>query len=128
MEFVDLKITGLSDTVERSDSGSAMRMMHLILSGTPTSEWVTLFENERAFPRHTMWRRAYITGSHIVVDCVPEEIEKYHLKDLKDDVANTNAKYRTWLNKVEAQERAQQAQAAAEKKRVDDLKGRLKFD
>ena len=37
-----------------------------------------------------MWREDWIEGNFIVVDCVPEEIEQYHLRDLKEDVAKTN--------------------------------------
>jgi hypothetical protein len=129
MEFNDIKITGLdADLTRPSDRGSAMRQMHLTLNETPTSEWVQCFEANRRYPRHSAWRHAWISGSHIVIDCVPEEIEKDHLKDLKEDVANSNRDYRAYLIKVAAKERMEQERAATEKKRLDGLGGRLNFD
>jgi hypothetical protein len=75
-----------------------------------------------------MWRHAWIEGQYIVVDCVPEEIERYHLKDLKEDVANANAKYISYLQRMEAQNERQQKEEAAEKEKLANLKGKLKFD
>jgi len=40
----------------------------------------------------------------IVITCTPEELEKYHLDFLKEDVKNTNKKFR--LSIVEEQERS----------------------
>jgi len=67
--------------------------MHLKLSAHPTAEWAQLFKNQRQFPRHSMWREAWVEGRYIVVDCVPEEIKQYHLRDLNEDAAVVNGEY-----------------------------------
>lgn len=127
--FEDIRITGLDENATRaSDKGSAMRLMHLTLSKSPPSNWSTLFEQERQFPRHNMWRRAWIEGRYIVVDCVPEEIEQYHLADLKQDVANSNQKYRTWLAQSAAASDRKQQEEKAERERIAALGSKLKFD
>lgn len=127
-EFNDIKIVGL-DTQFTSESarGSAMRNMHLRLSASAPQEWIEIFEGERAFPRHSMWREAHVSGNHIVVDCVPGEIEQYHLRDLKTDVANTNQKYRDYLSRVAQVDEHQRQATADEQQRLTELRDRLDF-
>jgi hypothetical protein len=127
--FTDIKIIGFDvDATQPSQTVPGLRHMYLQLSVAPSSEWQQLFDQERQFPRHSMWRKAWIEGNFIVVDCVPEEIEQYHLRDLKEDVAKTNQNYRSYLARVaEAQKKRREAEAK-EKSRLEDLKSRLKFD
>ena len=75
-----------------------------------------------------MWREAWIEGNFIVVDCVPEEIEQYHLRDLKEDVAKTNQNYRDYLARVARAQEQQEEREQKEKSRLEDLKSRLEFD
>jgi hypothetical protein len=127
--FQDIKIVDLdTELTEPSQSGaSLLRHMHLRLSETPSREWTEIFENERQFPRSSMWRDAWINGQHIVIDCVPEEIEQYHLRYLKEDVATTNKKYREYLERVRQAQEREQNQQAHERQQLDALKGRLDF-
>lgn len=127
MDFEDIKIVDLETKVEPSGSGSAMRRVFLRLSGEPPQLWAELFDREREFPRHTMWREAHVSGNHIVVDCVPEEIEKYHLSDLKQDVANANMKFRSWSKIAADRKRALDEAKAKEEERTKDLRKRLDF-
>ena len=124
IKIVDLDI----ERTRPSNKASGLRHMYLRLSTSPNNEWVNIFNNERAFPRHSMWRHAWIEGQYIVVDCVPEEVERYHLNDLKQDVLNTNAKYTTYLQQVQAKKEHELKKAAAEKEELGQLKGKLKFD
>jgi hypothetical protein len=127
--FTDIKITGLEvDATQASDRAPGLRHMYLRLSASPPAEWQQLFDNERQFPRHTMWREAWIEGNFIVVDCVPEEIEQYHLRDLKEDVAKTNQKYRDYLAGVAQAHQQHEAAQQKERSRIEGLKNRLKFD
>jgi hypothetical protein len=127
-EFKDITITGLAtERTRQSDRAEGLRHMFLKLSVQPAAEWAQIFKAERQFPRHNTWRKAWIEGDSIVVDCVPEELETHHLKDLQVDLANTNLKYRDYLAKVEAQDRREQEAQAKENERLEDLKGRLKF-
>jgi len=127
--FTDIAIIGLDvDATKPSQAASGLRHMYLQLSVEPPSEWQQLFDQERRFPRHSMWREAWVEGRHIVVDCVPEEIERYHLRDLNEDVAKANEKYRDYLGKVARAQQQQQQAEQKEKSRLDGLKSRLKFD
>lgn len=126
--FEDIRITGLDlSRTRQSDRAPGLRHMFLSLSARPASEWSEIFAAERRFPRHTMWRKAWVEGGAIVVDCVPEEIETHHLCDVREDVAETNKKYRDWLNRVEDQARSEEARASAERDRLAALKERLHF-
>jgi hypothetical protein len=127
--FTDIKITGLDvNATQPSQAAPGLRHMYLRLSARPSSEWQELFNQERQFPRHTMWREAWIEGNFIVVDCVPEEIEQYHLRDLKEDVAKTNQNYRDYLARVARAQEQQKEAEQKEKSRLEDLKSRLEFD
>lgn len=127
--FSDIKLTGLDTQLTRqSPSAPGMMLVYLNLSELPPQGWIQLLDRERAFPRHTMWRRAHVEGQHIVIDCPLDEVEKYHLNDLKTDVANSNAKYREYLaQQAKSLEKAQQEQQT-EQSEVDDLANRLKFN
>lgn len=50
--------------------------------------------------------RAWIEDSFIVVHCCLDEIKRYHLSDITEDVKNTNKKYREYLQKVELEQQS----------------------
>jgi len=109
-QFEDIKVIGVDKgKAYRPDTEKALYHIYFELSSYPTQEWVQIFEAERQFPRHTMWRRAWIEGKYVVVHCVPEEVKKYHLRDVTEDVGNSNTKYREFMRRVAA-ERAIEAQ------------------
>lgn len=72
-----------------------------------------------------MWRKAWIEGNNAVIYCVPEELKRYHLRDLKEDLATSNTKYREHLQRIavrKAQEvQKQAAQIQALNDALDDL-------
>jgi predicted alpha/beta-hydrolase family hydrolase len=75
-----------------------------------------------------MARRAEVSGNYIVVDCPPEEMEQYHLPDLKGDVVTTNGKYEEFLHRQEANAKRLADEQSAEKERLEKIKARLSFD
>ena len=110
MAFSEIQIIGLdSQRTQESPTAPNFRLMFLLLSRSPPERWVTMFDQERSsahqrmwgqvapFVREGVWREAKLEGCHIVIDCNPYEVEKYHLKNLKRQVAATNKKYAAWL-------------------------------
>ncbi|MGO8926245.1 MAG: hypothetical protein ACLQU3_05060 [Limisphaerales bacterium] len=92
--FDKIRITDLDiDLTQTSQEASGFRRLYLKLSGEPPPEWVKIFEQERRFPPHPIWRNSWVVGAHIVIDCVPEELEQFGLNHLKEDVANANNKF-----------------------------------
>lgn len=65
--------------------------------------WEALFEQERRWARHSLWREARAEGKFIIVECPLSEIEM-HKADLDEDVANTNVAYRKHLGAAVVQE------------------------
>ncbi len=124
----DIEIVGIDQRrTHNPDKSRVLYKIYLQLSGTPSSEWVQIFDAERHFPRHSMWREAWVEGGYIVVHCPLDELEKYHRNDLLTDVANTNTKYRDYQQRL-TQQRDQEAKAiAAERDAVANLAGRVKF-
>lgn len=121
--FDDLQIVSIDkERAYRPDPDKHLFHIYLELSAHPPQEWVQIFDAERQFPRHTMWRHAWIEGRHIIVHCVPEEIKKYHLRDLKQDVGRSNDKYREYLQRVAA---ARARQEAEERRLLEGLNDAL---
>jgi len=127
--FREIKIVDLDvDMTGPSEMAPGLRLVHFTLSGVPPSEWVHLFEEERRSPRHSMWRRAWVEGKHIVIDCVPTEIESYHLNDLKTDVENCNKKYIAWQSRAQAEIANRSDEQQQERQKLEELRSKLKFD
>jgi hypothetical protein len=98
--FVDILIIGVDKgRTYNPDPQKALYNVYFELSTYPPQEWADIFEAERRFPRHTMWRKAWVDGLHIVVYCVPDEVKQYHLRDIKEDVETSNQKYRDFLHR-----------------------------
>jgi len=115
--FEDIRILGIDEEkLYKPDPNSQLYHIYFELSGEPPQEWIRAFEAERKFPRHTMWRRAWIEGKYIVVYCVPAEVARYHLRDIKEDVGTCNSKYRDHL----ARQAAMKARTEQEGSRVRD--------
>jgi hypothetical protein len=104
----------------KPDEESALYNVYLKLSAVPPGEWAQIFDVEREFPRHSMWRRAWIESDYVIVHCVPEEMKQYHLRDVKQDVANSNGKYRDYLMRVERQRVSDAQRLDKEKSMLDD--------
>lgn len=128
-DFEDIQIVDLDEErTHKPDQSYALFNMYLKLSADPPTEWRQIFEAERRFPRHTMWRRAWIEGDYIVIYCVPEELERYHLKDLKEDFRNANRKYREYLTKLAREQARERHKEQIEQEQISDIKRRLNFD
>lgn len=126
--FEDINIIDLDEQHSyKPDEDKKLYNMYLKLSRTPPSEWEQIFDAERRFPRHTMWRRAWLEGQFIVIHCVPEELEKYHLSDLNEDVKNSNKKYREYLTELAQQEIREMDVEKTERENMKSLKKRLGF-
>ena len=102
--------------------------MYLELSESPPPEWQSLFTEKRKFPRHSMWREAWIEGKYIVVHCVPEEIEQYHLKDLREDVQNVSLKYNQLLEQQRRNLKDDERRKQEEREKLESIRKKLKFD
>jgi hypothetical protein len=125
----DIRITGIDiHQCFPSPENPHLQRLYLILSDLPPAEWQTIFTRESGVARQTLWREARIEGSCILIDCVPEELEQHHLDSLKEDVKNTNKKFRLLIaqRQEEAARQLQEEQSA--RKRLQDLQDMLKFD
>jgi hypothetical protein len=128
-DFTEIKIVGLEEemTVASFDHPE-LQMIFLKLSQTPPPIWQSYFKELRNVSRHTHWRKAWIDRRFIVVECLPDEIEAYHLRDLKQDVARANERCHAYF--------AGQTRAEHQKKHADhnvraqlrEMKDRLRFD
>jgi hypothetical protein len=127
--FEDIRIIELDDVRSyKPDPQKLLYNIYLKLSSAPPLEWQQIFEAERRFPRHTMWRRAWIEGQYIVIHCVPDELVKYHLRDLRQDVESANSMYRQYLMEVALAKAPEIRQKHEELTQLKDIKRRLNLD
>lgn len=125
----EIRITDLdTDLTQPSQEASGFRRMYLKLSGEPRPEWVKIFEQARRFPRRRTWRNAWIVGEHIVIDCLPEELEQPGLNHLKEAVAHANSEFLEWSARNDAENLHQLQEQAAMQKQLEQLRVRLKFN
>jgi hypothetical protein len=126
--FADIRITDLDvDLTQPSEEAPGFRRLYLKLSEEPRPEWVRLFEQVRRFPARRTWRNAWVVGDHIVIESIPDELEKSQLNHLKEDVANANRKFSEWTISNQAQTRRQLREHAESRKHLEELRAKLKF-
>jgi hypothetical protein len=75
-----------------------------------------------------VWRRAWVEGSFIVVHCPLDELQRFHLADLKEDVAETNKKYREILEQARRRQARAQQLAEEEQRRKERALDSLDFN
>lgn len=127
--FEDVNIIGIDkNRLYRPDPEKLLYYVYFILSSRPPGEWIQIFKEERRFPRHTMWRDACVDGQYIIVHCCLDEIKKYHLRDIKQDVENTNQKYREYLHKQEIEQEKERQREEKERKEIDEAVDGINFD
>ena len=127
--FEEIRITDLDvDLTQPSQEAPGFRRLYLKLSEEPSPEWVRIFERERRFPPHRIWRNAWVFGAHIVVECVPEELEQFQLNHLKQDVATVNKRVSEAAAAKMAEIRQQLQEQAKARRDLENLRTRLSFD
>ena len=119
----ELKIVGvIKERTHQDPKLSGLQDYYFKLSKRPPSGWNRFFDEVRSFPRHSMWRKAWIEGDCVVLNCALDEIEQYHLRDLKQDVATANEKYDEAV-RLHEQQKHQQRQR--EQKLREERDGKL---
>lgn len=124
IRIIDLDV-GLT---QPSDEATGFRRLYLKLSHEPLPGWVHIFEQERRFTQHKIWRKAWIVGAHIVVECAPEELEHFQLNHLKKDVAETNRKFALWAASTHADTMRRGRERAKAQNDLERLRQKLNFD
>ncbi len=128
-KFKDIKIIGIdSSRTYKPDPNTGLYNIYFELSDYPPSEWVQIFDAERRFPRHSMWREAWVEGKYIVVYCPPDEVKRFHLNDIKYDTVTCNVKYKGFLEDEAAQKMHEIQKEKEEKAKVDSAFKDLNFE
>ncbi len=128
-DFTDIKIVSLEDemTVVSPEHPSLFQVFFKLLQ-TPPPLWQKHFKDQRKIARHPHWRRAWLDRKFIVVECLPAEIETYHLNDLRQDVAKANQLFREYLAQKPKPDHHREHSERQERERLREMKGRLSFD
>jgi hypothetical protein len=127
--FQDIRITGLA-THKSHDFPlqDGTQRLYLTLSAVPSTTWREIFARECSMPHNTRRREASIEGAFLVIICTPEQLEKHHFAFLKEDVKNTNEKFQLSVAQQEEQSARFCHIKEEQKKRLEEVRDRLKFD
>lgn len=124
-----LKIVGIVKEKTKQDSQyPGLQNYYFRLSRHPSNAWERHFIEARRFPRHTMWRQAWVEGDCIVVKCALDELQRYHLIDLKQDVETANNALAQDIVAEQSRRAHEEEQKARERAKRDAALDRLKFD
>lgn len=107
--------------------GTGVYHVYLKLSADPPDEWNQLFEQERQFARHSMWRRAWVEDRYIIVEAPLEEMSRYHIRDVTEDIKNANEKYQVLLARQRRQQEQFKDADTLEREKVKRELAKLKF-
>ncbi|MGM8850120.1 hypothetical protein ACS8E6_06365 [Salinicola halophyticus] len=128
VEFEDIKITGIDTTASGGGDGrSALVDVVLTLSKSPPADWTLYFNSRWEQHIYMMKRRARVSGGRLTIHCVPDELEKDHLPELRKIANETNQRYKTHLAQKERDDWREQERADAQKAEIDKLNN-IKFD
>jgi len=129
-DFDDIRIVDIDEKLTRQSDPDrkAIFDVYLTLSAAPPAEWAQYFDARWQMKIYSMKRRAQVSGRYIVIRCVPDELPKYHMAELKAVVAEANAAYRNFFDAQRAAATAKADEEAKNKQAIQDLKSRMKFD
>jgi hypothetical protein len=128
-DFADIKIVSLEEELTvPSPNNPQLRYIYFKLTATPPPGWQKAFAQSRRVARHPKWRQAWIDRKFIILECLPEEIETHHLRDLKMDIYFANGEYRKYLQHQYHHEIKASETQSIERERLRALKDRLNFD
>ena len=97
---------------ERIETDKDMFRVYFKLSAEAPPVWEALFEKERRYQNHTLFRTAKTSGEHIILECPLNEID-IHYDDLVKNAARTNEAYRKQMGIVPPME-TEEEQAATD--------------
>ncbi len=124
MTFEDITIVGI-DSQASTRVNQALFDVALELSESPPSEWVSHFDRLWMEEWYMMKKRVEVSGSHIIITCVPAEIETEHLPHLKAVVAGANLAYRSGFTKTQMDQTAQAQERQVDVNMLDKIGDQL---
>jgi len=128
-DFEDIRIIDLDvDKTKPSKKASEMRWLYLKLSSLPANTWNEFFNQSRQQKADTNQREAWVEGDYIIIDCVPNELETHHLKELKENVLFANDSCRKIIDQRKKDEDDYSNKQKKEKDKLNELRKRLQFD
>lgn len=128
-EFVPIKIISLNDSAsKRIESGSAIVRIVLELSESAPSEWANFFNVSWKQHIYMMKRRAEVHGRQLIIECVPEELQKDHMPELKKVINDTNEAYGRYQTQIAKTQQAEADAKASDAAKLAELKKKIKFD
>lgn len=127
--FKDIKIVELDENASHTrEHNSRMVNIILILSESAPDAWARHFNNQWQQHFYMMKRDASVSGKRLEIYCLPEELQQYHIPELKSVISKTNLAYRSLVEQAQRDAAERNAAAARQRDELVDLKSKIKFD
>ena len=130
-----VKIISEEVTHPRNDGtrGSALYTVPFLLSGSPRTSWSRLFVKHWNRPASFTTRHrsgiAHVSGNRILLEGTTiEEVDEVHLTTLQLAIDAANREYREIAAKELMRQRAEEAERAGHRRKIDDVAFRMTFD
>jgi hypothetical protein len=105
----------------------SMRVMYLKLDrAPPDNRWIQLFQEERQSRIGVRRRGLWIEDDYISFDCLANEVETFHLPDIKLSINYANREYRKHLERLNERRKEQLAIEQAEAQALAELRTRVR--
>ncbi|GLH67740.1 hypothetical protein [Geothrix edaphica] len=128
-DFLDIKMTGFDEKASRPvEQGSPIFRMLIDLSGAAPSEWAQYFNQRWSQHFYMRKRRAHVSGNSLTIECVPDELERDHIPELKKVIAETNAAYAKYHAQRQQERAEEEAKKASDSEKLAQIKKTIKFD
>src|SRR5271154_751706 len=132
VKFELIRIMDLNAKKTRpSPTAPTNRLLSLQLSDLPPDKFAEFFLEERQFPRDPepgfLYGRVWLEGDCIIVDCVPENLER-HLNEIKITLNRANAAYRNFLINKSFDREQEPEQHKIQQARLEKIKTHLNFN
>lgn len=126
----DVRILGIARKDVRNEPNHWV--VPFLLSPSPDKDWARLFEVSYNRTRSTMYRRASVAGDRIVLQAPAEEVNQYHLPQIKKAVDEMNRDYRAFIQRAEETSRILEDEQGRQRADLDlvldDIESSLNLD
>lgn len=121
-----VEITGMDKESSSPSGEGALVDIHLNIT-SPPSGWIGLFDQLWSRHIYMMKRRAHATTRHIIVRCMPEELNAQHIPELKRVMAETDEAYRRAVAASNRTKQQQEDEKNRFRQQLDDVADNLKL-
>ena len=127
MNAPKILIVGMDEEASGHSRKGALVDIHLKIAPSASVDWCQAFDVAWRNHFYMIKREAHATSDHIIILCVPSELQDKHIPELKKVVATTNGYFAESQRSSELELAELLTRENAQRKQVSDLAKDLKI-